>query len=107
VKFPELHRLNVAEANAKIAAAGRCFWHNTGIDIPPVGFARWANGNEIPLCGPCLDWLNGPDADPDSRPVATWQIGPNTTVPTADGYCGGEDCCCHFPSAGRDGGQTT
>jgi hypothetical protein len=52
----EYHARNVAEANAQMAAAGRCFMHNQDIDIPYIRIQRLANGNEMPLCGPCWDW---------------------------------------------------
>jgi hypothetical protein len=70
----ELHRENVADVNARLAAAGRCVLHNPEDNRPATVIIGLPNGNEIPLCAECWEWWQGTirDANADPNVVPDW-----------------------------------
>ena len=57
------HDANVARANAQLAAAGRCIWHNEDVRIPALYLLRYPCGNEVPLCVECCAFARQEAAD--------------------------------------------
>lgn len=68
----------VADTNARLAAEGRCFMHNSYETVPARYLMELPIGNVVPLCTPCRDWWVA-DAeqsdDPMTQPVRIMEIG--------------------------------